>query len=110
MDGQNQKHRDSGSREAGPWILPFQSTILRQKLSNAGHILRASDSLEKQVMLGYMEGTRKRGRPRTRWIDEIKKELKMQAKDICEAANNRYKWRRLILVVARSRTRLDGTR
>lgn len=54
------------------------------------------DSLEKPVMLGIVSGTRRRGRPRTRWLDTIKTDTKMNIQQLKEAVLDREEWRALV--------------
>ena len=51
---------------------PLEAIIKKQQLSCFGHIMRRENSLEKSIVLGMGGGTRKRGRPRARWLDDIK--------------------------------------
>ena len=51
--------------------------MLKLKLQYFGHMIRRADSLEKTLMLGKIEGKRKRGRPRTRWLDGITNSMEM---------------------------------
>ena len=53
--------------------LSLGAKMIKLRLSYFGHIMRRQDSLEKTIMLGKVEGSRKRGRPNMRWIDSFKK-------------------------------------
>jgi hypothetical protein len=88
--------------------LPLMNVIIKQKLSYFGHVMR-SDGLEKSIMTGMGEGARGRGRPRTRWLDEVQKSTGLSLQELKEATRDRDGWRRLVLDVTRSRLRLDGT-
>ena len=88
--------------------MPLQAIILKQKLSYFGHVMR-SESLEKTTMLG-MGGGKRKGRPRSRWIDEILQTTGMGLQGLKEITGDRGAWRSFVWQVARSRTRLDGTR
>ena len=61
-------------------------------------------------MLGMGGGTRKRGRPRARWLADIKDVTKCTLTELCGSARDRDAWRKMIMAITRSRTRLDGTR
>jgi hypothetical protein len=81
--------------------------MTKQKLSYFGHIMQ-SKSLEKDIMLGMVSGKRRRGHPRTRWLDTIKKDTELNIAELKEAVRDRKTWRTLIHSVAESRTRLNG--
>lgn len=81
--------------------------IIRQKLSYFGHVMRAN-SLEKEVILGKVSGRRKRGAPKTRWLDTIKKDMGMGIGRLKEAVRDREAWREKIYRVSKSRQRLNG--
>ena len=53
-----------------PWVF-LGRTMLKLKLQYFGHLMRRADSLEKTLMLGVVEGRRRRGRPRMRWLDGV---------------------------------------
>ena len=72
--------------------------------------MQRENSLEKSIMLGMGGGTRKRGRPRARWLDDIKAVTKCTPTELCGSARYRDAWRKMIMAITRSRTRLDGTR
>ena len=89
---------------------PLQVMILRQKLSYFGHIMRTNnDCMEKAIMLETCEGRRKRGRPCRRWLDDIREATEKSLHQLKDSTRNRIGWRRVIMEVTRSRTRLDGT-
>ena len=87
--------------------LSLEAMICKQKLSYFGHIMRA-DGLEKNVMLGKVEGSRRRGRPRTCWMDNVKDISHKNLKELKEIIYDRSRWRAFIHEVTRSRLRLDG--
>ena len=75
-----------------------------------GHVVRAG-GMEDDVMLGRMNGTRKRGRPRQRWVDTLKGyAIGATVSNMRRDARHRAGWRAATTVVARGRMRLDGTR
>ena len=89
---------------------PLETLIKKQQLSYFGHIMRRENSLEKSIMLGMGGGSRKRGRPRARWLDHIKAVTNCTLSELCGSARDRDTWRKMIMAITRSRTRLDGTR
>ena len=89
--------------------IRLANKVLQQKLSYFGHVTRG-DSFEKSIMLGMGNGSRQRGRPRTRWMEDILKATDMILPDAIEAARDRNSWRKKVKVVARGLVGLDGTR
>ena len=84
---------------------PLDGRILRRKIVYYGHVSRA-DGMEKMMMLGMVEGRRRRGRPKSRWIGEITEALGMSTGELERAAEDRERWRRLSWRAAQSRIRL----
>ena len=88
----------------------LEALIKKQQLSCFGHIMRSENSLEKTMMLGMGGGARKRGRPRARWLDDINAITNCTLTELCGLARYRDAWRKMVMGITRSRTRLDGTR
>ena len=86
----------------------LEGMIIKQALTFFGHTMHAS-RIEKDVMLGKVEGTRRRGRERTRWLNSLKDVTGMTLYELKEKAMNRMEWRMFIQRIAKSRQRLDGT-
>ena len=89
---------------------PLEAQIKKQQLSYFGHIMRSENSLEKSMMLGMGGGARKRGRPRARWLDDIKAITNCTLTELCALTRDRDAWREKVMGITRSRPRLDGTR
>uniref|UniRef100_A0A670KBU1 Reverse transcriptase domain-containing protein n=1 Tax=Podarcis muralis TaxID=64176 RepID=A0A670KBU1_PODMU len=86
----------------------LEGQILKLRLQYFGHLRRREDSLEKTLMLGKMEGTRRRGRPRMRWLDSVLEATSMSLTKLREAVEDRSAGRALVHGVTKSRTRLNN--
>ena len=85
----------------------LEGLMLKLKLEHFGHLMQSTDSLDKTLVLGKIEGRRRRGQQRMRWLDDVTRSMDMRLSKLQEMVKDREGWHAAVHGVAKCQTQLS---